>query len=110
MVKMTGSEWNRFYRESWPEGYWHEGEEMTMDGEELTADFDLADVPDSAVIRLSGGTVYVTDDGEEGPSLEAYFKQWRKRQNTTVLVVEAPKEAADAVRAAIAAAGGKVKG
>ena len=46
MVKLTGSEWNRFYfdAEAWPDGAWHEGEEITMDGEVLGDDFDFSAV------------------------------------------------------------------
>ena len=111
MVKLTGSEWNRFYfdAEAWPDGAWHEGEEITMDGEMLGDDFDFSAVPDGAMLTVTGGVVYLSEDANYGPSLEAHFKRWRKRQTTTVLVVEVPHEGAEAVRAAIAAAGGKVR-
>ena len=110
MVKVTGAEWNRFYADAqaWPEGAWHEDEELTVDGEEPPEDFDLAAVPDASMIAVSGGVVYL-DGVEELPSLEAHFKRWRKRQTTTVLVVEVPNKAVDSVRAAISAAGGKVR-
>ena len=110
MVKVTGAEWNRFYSDAewWPDGAWHEDEDLTVDGEEPPEDFDFATVPDSAMINLSGGVVYL-NVRKEGPSLEAYFKRWRKRQTTTVLVVEVPNKAVDSVRAAISAAGGKVR-
>ena len=111
MVKVTGSEWNRFYADkaAWPEGAWHEDEEVTVDGEPPGDDFDFSEVPDSAMLTVAGGIVYLTSLAHEGPSLEAHFKRWRKKQTTTVIVVEAPHEAAEAVRAAIAAAGGKVR-
>ena len=103
MVKLTGSEWNRFYAdaEAWPDGAWHEDEEITVDGKAAPDDFDFSAVPDAAMMTLAGGVVFFngTDDG---PSLEAHFKRWRKRQTTIVLVVEVPHEAAEAVRAAIA--------
>ena len=110
MVKMTGAEWNRFYADakSWPDGAWHEDEELTVDGKEPPEDLDYSAVPDAAIMTVSGGVVYL-DGVEELPSLEAYFKRWRKRQTTTVLVVEVPNKAVDAVRAAISAAGGKVR-
>lgn len=110
MVKVTGGEWNRFYAEAeaWPDGAWHEDEEITIDGKALPDDFDLSAVPDAAILTLTGGVVYLKEL-EEGPSLETLFKRWRKRQTTTVLVVEVPHEAVEAVRAAIASAGGKVR-
>jgi hypothetical protein len=109
MVKITGAEWKRFYTddEAWPDGAWHDGEEITIDGL-ASDDVDLSDVPDSAIIKLYGGVMYMNDT-EDGPSLEAYFKRWRKRQSTTVLIVEVANELADAVRDAIVAAGGKVR-
>lgn len=110
MVKVTGNEWNRFYAdpEAWPDGAWHEDEEITVDGKEPGGDFDFSAIPDAATLNLAGGIVYF-NGLEEGPSLEAHFKRWRKRQTTSVLVVEVPHKAADAVRAAIVAAGGKVR-
>ena len=110
MVKVTGSEWKRFYAdaEAWPDGAWHEDEDITVDGKTPGDDFDFSAVPDVAMLTVTGGVVYWKDT-DEGPSLEAHFKRWRKRQTTTVLVVEVPHEAAEAVRAAIAAAGGKVR-
>lgn len=110
MVKVTGSEWKRFYADAdaWPDGAWHENEEITIDGNAPPEDFDFSAVEDGAKLTLAGGVVFMTGL-EEGPSLEAYFKRWRKRQATTVLVVEVRHDAAEAVRAAIAAAGGKVR-
>ena len=110
MVKVTGSEWNRFYAdtEAWPDGAWHEDEEITIDGKAPSDDFDFSAVADGAMLTVAGGVVYL-NGLEEGPSLEAHFKRWRKRQTTSVLVVEVPHEAAEAVRAAIAAAGGKLR-
>ena len=40
-VKMSGAEWKEYYTASWPEGQWHEEEEITIDGEEAGADDDL---------------------------------------------------------------------
>lgn len=111
MVRVTGVEWKRFYADAgfWPDGAWHENERITVDGEEPGEDFDPSSVPDMAMIAVWGGTVFLNETARDGPSLEAHLKRWRKRQATTVLVVETPNEAADAVRAAIAAAGGKVR-
>jgi len=110
MVKVTGIEWNRFYAdaEAWPDGAWHEDEEITVDGNAPPEDFDLSAVPDGATLTVAGGVVYLKGL-KEGPSLETHFKRWRKRQTTTLLVVEVAHEAAEAVCAAIAAAGGKVR-
>ena len=107
-VKTTGAEWNRFYADktAWPEGTWHEAEQIKVDGEE--AGGDLTSIHGSAVVTVSGGVVYF-DEVHEGPSLEAHFKRWLKKQTTTVLIVEVPNEAAEAVQSAIANAGGRVR-
>jgi len=47
-------------------------------------------------------------DGDEGPSLETYFRRWRKKQTTTFLTVECDHTKLEAVKAAIKAAGGKI--
>jgi hypothetical protein len=39
-------------------------------------------------------------------TFEAYLKKWRKQQNTVYLSVSVPKDKAEAVKAAIKAAGG----
>ena len=111
MVKVTGSEWKRFYADkaAWPDGAWHEDEEVTVDGATPGDDFDFSEVQDSAMLTVAGGIVYLTSQAQDGPSLEGHFKRWRKQQSTTVLVVEVPHEAAEAVRAAISEAGGKVR-
>lgn len=110
MVKVIGSEWNRFYAdaEAWPDGAWHEDEEITIDGNAPPDDFDFSAVADGAMLTVTGGVVYMKGQ-KEGPSLEMHFQRWRKRQTKTVLVVDVPHKVAYAVRAAIAAAGGKVR-
>ena len=110
-VKTTGAEFKRFYFDDayWPDGAWHEDEEIEVDGSPILEDAALEDVPDSAVMKIAGGTVIgLPDWGDDGPSFEAYFKKWRKAQNTTSLVVECAKDKEDAVRAAIWAAGGRI--
>jgi len=46
--------------------------------------------------------------GTQEPSFEAYFKRWKKAQTTAIFVVECDLEKLDAVKQAIAAAGGKL--
>lgn len=57
MVKMMGCEWKRFYADAefWPDGAWHENEEITVDGEEPGDDFDLSSVPETAILTVSVG-------------------------------------------------------
>jgi len=104
-VKTTGAEFKRFYADSefWPEGASHEGEEILADGEEADT---LDDIPGNAVVSITGGIVFGIEGKE--PSLESWFRAWRKKQTTTSFVVECEIVDKDEVIAAIIAAGGNV--
>ena len=104
-VKTTGADFKRFYADSefWPEGAWHEDDEILADGEE--ADI-LDEIPGSAVVSITGGVVLGIEDKE--PSLESWFRAWRKKQTTNSFVVECEIVDKAEVIAAIIAAGGKV--
>jgi hypothetical protein len=108
-AKTTGAEWKRFYSDKawWPEGAYHEDDEIIVNGAVWTWDEDPMSIRDESIVTVAGGIVYLKEDAHDGPSLEAYFRRWRKAQNTVVFVCEAPKELEQAVRAAVKAAGGK---
>lgn len=110
-VKVTGSEWRDFYADPqfWPKGAWHDDEQVLVDGQEPGDDFNFDEVDSAAILTVAGGIVFMRENAQDGPSLEAHFRRWRKQQTTAVLIVEVPHASADAVRAAIAAAGGKVR-
>ncbi len=112
-VKLSGAEWNSFYsnREFWPndDTTWHDDEIITINGHEIDLDFDLTSVPNTAKMTISGGVVHLNDaEHEKCPSLELYFKQWRKKQTVAMLVVEVSHKNVDILRSAIVKAGGKI--
>ena len=109
-VKATGAEWQKFYTDAafWPEGAWHEDEEITIDGDPWPEDQDLAHPPAVGKMTVSGGIVRLSEDALDGQSLEAYFRRWKKLQDTVFLGIEVHKDRAEAVRIAVVAAGGKV--
>lgn len=109
-VKMSGSEFKRFYNDPkiWPDDVWHEDTEMSVDGVDQPDGIDDEALSDTAVVSISGGTVYGPQWDGDNPSLETYFKRWRKAQALTFFTVECDKADLDAVKAAIIAAGGKV--
>ncbi len=109
MIKTSGAEFKRFYNDdkTWPEDSWHEGEWIVVNGEEWDFMKEIDEIPDVAVVKLSGGVVRDLPDGTE-PSLEAYFKRWKKRQTSMTIVVECDVSKLKDVKAAIKAAGGKV--
>jgi hypothetical protein len=49
----------------------------------------------------------LNEESTNGPTLEAYFKSWRKKQTTVFMTVEVSRADAEKVQAAITAAGGK---
>lgn len=109
-VKMTGSEFKRFYNDPkfWPDDVWHEDSEFSVDGVEYPDGIDEGKLSDTSVVAISGGVVYGPQWDGNNPSLEAYFKRWRKAQTFTFFTVECDKAVYEAVKAAIIAAGGKV--
>lgn len=110
-VKMTGSEFKAFYNDPafWPEDVWHEDAELSVDGVDQPDGIDDEKLSDTSVVKISEGVVFGPKwDGSDNPSLESYFKSWRKKQSSTFFTVECDKAVFEAVKAAIIAAGGKV--
>ena len=103
----------RFYSDDkyWPQdngNTWHDDETLTVNGVVLEDGFDTDAIPDDAEIKIEGGIVFGPQwDGNE-PSFEAYFKRWRKQQNTTSFLVECDLAQLEVVKAAVKAAGGRV--
>lgn len=112
MIKTTGAEWKAFMSD---EVYWGEcavdDEVTTVNGSPVDEyEFDLMSVADADKLTVDGGWVFDQAKGSAKEwALATFFRTWRKQQTTEFLSVEVPKEKADAVRAAIVAAGGKVK-
>lgn len=108
-VKTTGAEFKRFYFDEayWPDGTWHEDEEIKVDGLPISEDLAIEDIPDTAVMKIAGGVVLGLTDGSD-PSVKSYFKKWRKAQSTVSFVVECDKDKEGAVRSAVRAVGGRV--
>lgn len=110
VTKTTGAELKRFYAdpEFWPDGIWHEDEEITIDGEDPPEDFEIEKVSDNAVCKIANGVVMGPQLEGKEPSFETYFKRWKKKQTSTTLVVECDLMKLDEIKAAIMTAGGRV--
>ncbi len=109
-VKTNGAEFKRFYddNEFWPEGTWHEDEDITVGGEIQDGGIDTETLSDDARITIDGGCVFGPQFDENEPSLETYFRRWRKKQTTASFVVECDIAKVESVKSAVMAAGGKV--
>lgn len=111
-VKTTGAEFKKFYGDNslWPKGTYHDDAILFVDGVEQEDGIDTETLSDEATVYIEGGYLVGPQwENNEGPSLEIYFKRWRKAQSTTLLSVECDKSVLEAVKAAIRNAGGKVK-
>ncbi|MDE1138143.1 MAG: hypothetical protein PW999_00520 [Paraburkholderia tropica] len=112
MIKTTGAEWKAFNLadEYWGKFYL-EDERIIVNGEDVDPyDYEPSKLADTDKVHVDGGCVIDQAKGSTKEyALNTFFNRWRKQQSTEFLSVEVPKEKADAVRAAIVAAGGKVK-
>lgn len=110
-VKITGEEFKKFYSDDdvWPENVWHEDGYMGVDGIECVDGIDIDSLSDTSIVTISGGIVYGLEgsSGQE-PTLETYFKRWKKKQDTAIFVVSCDKSIMMKVKSAIIEAGGKV--
>lgn len=111
-TKTTGVEIKAFYSDPlfWPEGTYHEDDEVIIDGVHRTDDQDIATIPDEAEVIVIDGVVLDLPGvhPDRAPSFEDHFKKWRKQQTVAFFAGECPKALLDTVLAAIVAAGGKV--
>lgn len=112
-TKTTGAEFKRFYNDDkyWPEddgNTWHEDALLSIDGVVQEDGIDIQVLADDAEVKIQGGVVYGPQWEGNEPSLEAYFKRWKKKQSTVSFLVECDQSRLDAVKAAIKAAGGRV--
>lgn len=105
MIKTTGAEFKEFYNDSefWPESAWHDYETITRNGKVKD---DYIGIADSDIITIEGGAVYEVPDE---PTFEEYFKLWRKKQSTAIIVVECLKEKSETLKTAIKELGGKIR-
>lgn len=110
-IKTTGKEFNTFYNDPaiWTQSdshntTWHEDEVITIDGLEV---MDYCDIPEAALVTISGGVVTNPVGGGE-VSLEGYFKRWKKTQTHVSISVTVAKGKLEAVKKAIRGAGGVV--
>lgn len=112
-VKLTGAEYKAFMDSDWGDCFMDDyviainGVDFEQMGGGLEDAEDAMQPSDKVVIK--GGDIFTTNESSYVRSLEAHFKLWRKKQTTAILSVECPNDKLDAVKAAIVAAGGKVK-
>lgn len=112
-IKTTGAEYKRFSEDksAWPEDdgkTYVDGECLLVDEAEWGTELGVDAIPDTATVHIADGWVF-RPDADEPIKLETYFKRWLKRQSSVNFVVECDVASLDAVKAAIKAAGGKIR-
>lgn len=116
-VKCTGAEFKRFYNDpqywvspetSGGDHTWHDDGAFYINGVEQPDGIESEKLLDADEVKIEGGVVFGPVVGTQEPSFEAYFKRWKKAQTTAIFAVECDLEKLDAVKQAIAAAGGKL--
>jgi hypothetical protein len=107
MIKTTGAEFKRFYDDPsvWGWNGWCEDIELNVNNS-IIIDQEIDSLADSDNIQILNGVIYFDDESDA--SLETTFKKWRKRQITTILMVEVPKEKAEALKIEIRNLGGRI--
>ena len=107
-TRTIGSEFKRFFNDKsvWREGAYMQDEEIIVDGDLIDADYDIGNFQDDARVAIIAG-VFI-DENEDSHPLESVFVKWRKRQNISSFIVEAPNGVVGKVRAACRSAGGKI--
>jgi hypothetical protein len=118
-IKTTGRDFKRFYTDDavWkPAGskdgaYFDDVTIYVNDADWDAGGKDYEDIPDDATVSFSGGSWYPDQDTAaqyESRNFETVFKKWRKAQTHTTIIVEVALDNIEAMKAAVAAAGGKV--
>lgn len=118
-TKTNGAELKAFYlddaywrksSEKSTDDVWHEDLVLLVNGAEQPDDFSITtDLRDEDEVTITSGWVMSNVPTFKERSFEAFFKAWRKAQDTAFLSVSVPKDKLEAVKAAIRAAGGSVK-
>lgn len=105
-AKMKGVEFNAYYNddEYWEKGAWHDDHCVKVNGE-YREELD-ENIPDDADVVIESGTVYIPVAGESGAEekdipLVTHFKNWRKKNNFSFIVVIVKKDKASEVREAL---------
>lgn len=106
-VKMKGAEFKSYYHDEvyWVEDAWHDDHLIKVNGEYIV-DIEDEQIPDDADVVIESGVVYVPADGdsgtqERGISFVTHFKNWRKQNKFSFIVVTVEKDKVADVRQAL---------
>lgn len=109
MKKMTGAEFKAFMKSDWDAllgvtGAYVDDSRVTVDGVNEPEDTDT--IPDTAKVEIHYGCIMANEDVDL--SFEAAYIRWKKKQTTTIMCIEVPNEAVEALLKTLAELKGKV--
>lgn len=106
-VKMKGAEFKTYYHDDqyWVQDAWHEDHVIKVNGKYVEDVID-DEIPNDADVVIESGVVYIpsqTDSGrvEKEVSFVTHFKNWRKQNKFSFIVVTVEKDKAAEVRQAL---------
>ncbi len=115
-VKTNGEEFKRFFSDptfwfsstsvSEDDHTWWEDGVITVNGVDVENPEECQDTDE---ITIYGGIVFGKVVGSKEPTLESYFKRWKKAQTTCTLVVKVPVENRNGIIKLLTELGAKVK-
>lgn len=109
MIKVTGSdwaEWEEFSDKHWDDDWELFEEEIAVNG--VSCDDSPGLVAPGDIVTINGGQIAWRYVMPPAKTYEAWIKKWLKERSEVTLIVNAPRELADAIASAVVAAGGKV--
>jgi len=101
-MKTNGALWNEFYNdEEYWKGMYHDDTLVLADGVEHE-DLENA-LPDSSVVDIQSGYVYSEGTGmaSHDLTLESFFRKWKKKHSTEMLIVSVDKSVAASIKSQI---------
>ncbi len=106
-VKMKGAEFKAYYDDSeyWVQDAWHDYHNIKVNGEYID-DIETENIPDDADVVIESGIVYIPIRSESGydekeVQLVTHFKNWRKQQKFSTIVVVVERDKAEEIIASI---------
>lgn len=90
-MKTTGRQWNAFLA-SWPDGWWYDDADVTVNGVDENDASAPQEIPDTAKVELTSGTIFEGPSYRDaGRSLVRQFRKWERAKKYDTFMVEVPK-------------------
>jgi hypothetical protein len=109
MIKTTGAELKKFINSDWEKPtHYYDDVNAEVNGEPQDSSIDFLSLGDTDTVKILEANIYDDETSEYVCSLQKYFTRWRKKQTSTIIMVECKYEYLDYLKEAIKAAHGRV--